>query len=321
MEGLIYRFGAYDTNVAVLSNFFVTPWTEFVDSIKGNDRLWLMSQTASTLRVLGRFAEAIEILRELELEYQERFDWQSYAITLTELAETSMLTGDLQNAAGIAQRAVERADTTGDWHVRILARAACATAAHQSGNLEAATRLFSEAESLQARSDPAHPILHGFAGFRYCDLLLDQDQNAEVLRRVAANLGYAQQLGGNLAIGINHLILGRAYPPGSPDARSHLDHSVATFRQIGFAEILALALLARATDADLAEAYSLASRSGMRLVLADYHLIQARRLKSLDHLNQADALIRETGYHRRDAQLNALRAELSPPSAGKIREP
>jgi hypothetical protein len=45
----------------------------------------------------------------------------------------------------------------------------------------------------------------------------------------------------------------------------------------------------------------------MRLHLTDYHLAMARRHKSRDHFRKAEALVAETGYHRRDADLESLR--------------
>ena len=72
-----------------------------------------------------------------------------------------------------------------------------------------------------------------------------------------------------------------------------------------------LALLARGTDHDLDEVFRIATRSGMRLHLTDYHLAMARRDKSRDHFLKAEALIAETGYHRRDAELEALRQSVA----------
>jgi len=43
----------------------------------------------------------------------------------------------------------------------------------------------------------------------------------------------------------------------------------------------------------------------------DYHLAMARRHQSQQHLEKAAALIQETGYHRRDPELAALRLSLS----------
>jgi hypothetical protein len=79
-----------------------------------------------------------------------------------------------------------------------------------------------------------------------------------------------------------------------------------------------LALLARGKPEDLDEVFRIATRSGMRLHLTDYHLASARlalrnndRPKALDHFAKAETLIQETGYHRRDPDLAALRAAMA----------
>ena len=64
-------------------------------------------------------------------------------------------------------------------------------------------------------------------------------------------------------------------------------------------EHLARALLVRGTPEDLDEVYRIASRSGMRLLLADYHLAKG-------NFAEAERLIKETGYRRRDPELAEL---------------
>ena len=49
----------------------------------------------------------------------------------------------------------------------------------------------------------------------------------------------------------------------------------------------------------------------MRLHLAAYPLAMARRHKSREHFLKAEALIAETGYHRRDAELESLRQSVA----------
>ena len=61
------------------------------------------------------------------------------------------------------------------------------------------------------------------------------------------------------------------------------------------------------SENDLDEVFRIATRSGMRLHLADYHLAMARRGKSREHFLKAEALVAATGYHRRDAELEELR--------------
>jgi tetratricopeptide (TPR) repeat protein len=137
-------------------------------------------------------------------------------------------------------------------------------------------------------------------------------------------------------------------------ARRHLDGAVEGLRKAGDEEMVARGLLARAAfrrdtgewdkaQEDLDEAYEIASRGGMRLFLADYHLERARLLLAqlpqptverswfggnkttapvltpqqrtiLQDAEQvwkeANALIQATGYHRRDRDLTELRTAL-----------
>ena len=129
-------------------------------------------------------------------------------------------------------------------------------------------------------------------------------------------------------------------------AASWLEQAVAGLRAAGAQHYLPSGLLARATlfrhthnfthaRQDLQEVYDIAEPSGMRLFLTDYHLEMTRLIleeskvlaPSLDtpkathssqtpestltlegHINQAEALINATGYHRRDAELAELKS-------------
>jgi tetratricopeptide (TPR) repeat protein len=186
----------------------------------------------------------------------------------------------------------------------MIGRTVLADALHQSGDIDEAMRLFAEAERLQAERQPAYPILYSFQGYQYCDLLLGQGQAAEVLRRASQTLLIAERHLGLLPIGLDHLSLGRAHPADSAAAFYHLDQAVDFLRRGGALEFLPHALLARSTPYDLDEAFRIATRSGMRLHLADYHLAKG-------NLAEAEALINATGYHRRDRELAALRARVA----------
>ena len=151
---------------------------------------------------------------------------------------------------------------------------------------------------------PAHPILYSVQGYQYCDLLFGQGQTSEVLRRASQTLDWVEPQHWLLDIGLDHLSLGRAHPTGSAEAIHHLDQAVDFLRRAGQLIYLPLALLARGTPHDLEEAFRIATRSGMRLHLADYHLAKG-------NLAEAEALINATGYHRRDPELAALRARVA----------
>ena len=186
-------------------------------------------------------------------------------------------------------------------------RALLAFVFHLSGTLAESSRLFAEAEHFRAERDSAPGILDSYRGYRYCDLLLRLGQTGEVLRRATQTLRWSREL---LDIGLDHLALGRAYPDGSLESATHLNQAVDNLRGSGNLDMLPLALLARGTPRDLDEVFRIATRSGMRLHLTDYHLAMARLHHSREHFEKAETLIAETGYHRRDAELEAIRQSL-----------
>jgi tetratricopeptide (TPR) repeat protein len=201
-----------------------------------------------------------------------------------------------------------------------------------------AEELFHEAEHLQAEWQPAYPRLYSFSGYRYCDLLLDLGRAAEVRDRAQQTLEWATEAGaGLLTIALDHLSLGRAEfvaheADGSGDlaeAEGQLNQAVDGLRSAGTIHNLPWGLLARVgyfritkqfdrARRDLREAMRIATRSGMRLHECDAHLEYARlelaqrnRETARPHFTDAEKLVATTGYHRRDRDLDELRAALS----------
>jgi tetratricopeptide (TPR) repeat protein len=301
---LTKKLGAFGTNLSLLAGFFEMPWTKPVAALSPTFQTWVISRVGFVLRAVGRLADAIAPTRcggEAEVESK---DWRNAAISYSNLTELHLALGNVPEATAAAQQAVDFADRSGDGFLRIALRTALAGALHQSGDLAEATRLFAEAERLQAESQPEYPILHSLQGYQYCDLLLGQGQIAEVLRRASQTLPWVEAQRWLLDIGLDHLSLGRAHPSGSVEAAQHLDQAVDFLRRAGQLVWLPLGLLARGTPHDLDEAFRIATRSGMRLYLADYHL-------ACGNLVEAEALINETGYHRRDGELEELRKRLA----------
>ncbi|MCP4426855.1 MAG: hypothetical protein GY803_20395, partial [Chloroflexi bacterium] len=209
---------------------------------------------------------------------------------------------------------------------------------------EEAEALFREAEEMQKEEQPDYPYLYSLQGFHYCDLLLSLGRVQEVRQRAAQTLEWVKQQNWLLDIALDRLSLGRAAllqavqereaadsenpaeHPALREAESWLEQAVAGLRDAGRQDYLPRSLLARAALRrvcrdfekawiDLNELYEIASRSGMRLFLADYHLEAARVLNAegriaemREHLAAAASLIEETGYHRRDGELGELRA-------------
>jgi hypothetical protein len=104
---------------------------------------------------------------------------------------------------------------------------------------------------------------------------------------------------------------------------SHLEAALQGLRQANIVELVVDGLLTRAewrawlsnedgAKADLREAEAVGMQGGMRLHLADLHLLRARLDAARnppfarEHLAQAATLVSNTGYHRRDAEIIAL---------------
>ena len=266
----------------------------------------MIGESGDTLRNIGRLSDAIEPARVSAEAYAKSASWQNAGIAYSSFSLLHLATGNLPASVAAARQALDFADRSGNVFQRLTKRVGLADALHQSGDLAEAARLFAEAERLQAERQPEWPILYSLQGYRYCDLLLGQGQSAEVLRRASQTLRWSGDHRILLDIGLDHLSLSRAHPSGSPEAAHHLERAVDFLRRAGRLDMLPLALLARGTDHDLDEVFRIATRSGMRLHLADYHLAKG-------NLAEAERLINETGYHRRDPELAALRAKKANP--------
>ena len=305
---LISQLGEFGTNLSILASFFATPWTEPVQSLSVEYKSWLIGEAAFTLRALGRLADAVAPMNASAEARVNGKDWRNASVIHGNLSELYLSLGSLTESMRVARKHVTYADQSQDELQRYVARATLASVHHQLGNIETALPLFEEAERLQAKH--FYPILYSLPGYLYSDLLLDEGRNEVVIKRTEETLKIAKANFGPLHIGLDHLTLGRAHEPGSLESRHHLIEAIKCIRHSGYLDYLARALLACPTDSELEEAFAISYRSQMPLHLADYHLIKAGRLRSQDHFKKADAIIRATGYHRRDPVLQVLRAKV-----------
>jgi tetratricopeptide (TPR) repeat protein len=299
--------GAFGIDLSLLTNFFENPWFRPVANLLPKNQTWVLSGAGYGLRALGRLSDALEPMRSAAERRVKEQDWRNAARNYGSLSELLLSLGQVQPAIAASRQSIDLADQSHEQFEQMSVRTILADAVFQSGDLVEAQRLFAEAERLQAERQPDYRILYSLHGFRYCDLLLEQGQTAEVIRRATESLRLAEARHWLLDIGLDHLSLGRAYSPGSPETVRHLNQAVDFMRQSGNLDDLPRALLARGSPADLDEVFRIATRSGMKLHLTDYHLVSARLAianhdlaKAHEHIQQAESLIKETGYHRRD---------------------
>jgi tetratricopeptide (TPR) repeat protein len=295
----VHKLGAIGADLATLSGFFGPPWRKPADGLTEEAEAAFLGWAGFLLRALGRLAEAAQPMQTgLEARIAQE-DWENAAKDASNLSELHLTVGDVAQAVDTAHQSVELADRSGDAFMRMYTRTTLADALHQAGRLEEAAARFREAEAMQQERQPGFPLLYSVQGYRYCDLLLDQGQAAEVRRRATQSIKIAQRNNWLLDIALGHLSLGRAHLMlarqtsevsqdfGSLEAAAHLNRAVDGLRQAGTQHHIPLGLLARATlfraqgeynraQRDLDEALAIATRGGMRLFEADCHLEYAR---------------------------------------------
>jgi tetratricopeptide (TPR) repeat protein len=342
------KIGAFGSDLAALSGLFDPPWRQPVAALREDGKAFILGEAGYDLRALGRLAEAAQPMQAgLEARIAQE-NWDNAARNASNLSELYLTAGDLAQALNYAQQSVELADRRGEWGQRVINRTTLADALHQAGRMSKAEAAFREAEELQKARQPEFPLLYSLQGFRYCDLLLSQGKYHEVQSRAEKALDIVLHGSRNLLdIGLNNLSLGRAYlqeatltrasrslslkgrgvgGEGMTQAATHLQRAVEGLRQAGQQQYMPLGLLARAelhrftgmfakAQNDLDEAFTIATRSGMRLHEADCHLEYARlylaqgeKDQAREHLAKAKVLIDQTGYHRRDKDAQELEA-------------
>ena len=308
---LTQKLGFFGTDLALLTNFFANPWSQPIATLSPTDQAWVINEAAFALRALGRLADAVDPMHASAEASAQLKAWDRAAVSYSNLSDILLTLGSVRAAISAAQKSVDFATRSGDSYHRVSKRTTLAYALHQSGDPIAARTHFTAAERLQVVWQPNCPILYSLWGYRYCDLLLAQGQNAEVHRRATQSLVWMEQDCFLVDIALDHLSLARAGDP------SHFAPAIDGLRRAGYLDYLCLGLLARGTQHDLDEVYKIATRSGMRLHLTDYHLKQAaldlangNQTKAREHTQKAADLIQATGYHRRDPDLARLRQQL-----------
>ena len=328
--------GAFGSELAALSSFFAPPWSTPVAALSDAYKAFLFNEACFGLRALGRLAEAVEPMEGgLDAAVMQE-DWNNASRYSGNLSELHLTLGRVDEAIACAERSVEYAVRSEDAFLRMVKRTTLADSLCQAGQLGQSEKRFQEAEAMQKDRQPQYPLLYSLQGYQYCDLLLERGRHEEVLDRAAQTLEWATAHLGLLDIGLDHLSLARAAVAAAESgrgealdrARSHAQAAVDNLRLAGTQDHLPRGLFGRAEvyrltgdlDAargDLEAAMAIATRDPagqMKLFETDCHLALARveltaanTDQGREHLQAAEDLIEETGYHRRDEELQRMK--------------
>lgn len=331
--------GAIPSSLAVLSNFFVKPWTEPLPELNDATKANVLNWAGFRLRALGRLEAAKEPLATSLKMYEGWKDWEKAASAASNLAGLYLGLGEVGKAIGYAQKSVLYADQSRNAVEQASRRTTLADIYHHIGDLAEAEKYFEEAEKLH-QENPEEECLYLYSlwGFRYCDFLLEQGHWAEVLKR-AEEAGKANDCKQHkLDMAMNKLMFGRAYlaqaqkldfrdTEVTQKAGDFINEAIAELRAANENHHLPKGFLARArfyrltntkpdiARKDLEEVRAISShrRGNMRLYQTDYHLEAAwleldegKPDTARAHVVAAEKLIKETGYKRRLPELKTL---------------
>lgn len=192
-DSVVRRHGLFSDDLTALYAFFDLERGVPVKSLRAHDRRFVLEQTATRLRWVGRLAECCTLMEQVLVETPNRASPETLAVPLRYLAECRLMRGELEDAKVAATRAVAAARRGKRWIDHVAATSILAATLHHAGAAQEASRLFDEAERIQAANDQLQPYLHSVRGFRYHEFLLDQDQFDEVVKRCTFNLQRTQR--------------------------------------------------------------------------------------------------------------------------------
>lgn len=317
------NLGAYGSDLALISNFFIKRWKKPVDDLTNDTKIFILGSSGFCLRAIGRLDEAIQPMLAGLGSCIEAEAWSDAARSAQNLSELYLILGNITEAQNYAEKNIDFGSRSHEIELTISSNTTLANTLFHSGKINKALNVFRKAELIHKKKN-RKSFLYSTDGFQYCDLLLNQGKYPVVLTRAHQTIKVFK--GACLSIALDYLSLGKAFlvqalheeSSNFSQAKEHLNKAIEELRQFGGQEFTICGLLARtklyiASDdiknakRDLDEAFTLAERSGMKLYQADCHLEYARlnlaigkKEEAGQNLVTAKEMVEKMGYHLRD---------------------
>lgn len=330
------KLGGISDEIALAANYFKKPWDTFHEGLSQELEHSLIPLVAVSLNALGRAAEVIEALINFTQMMAKQKEWERAVILSKILSNQHLTLGRLTDALETAKLGIRYSDYLNDPRKRAESRALYAKTLHQIGDKALALSVFKESEDMYLAE--GFDSLYPYSTLGYYDLMIDLGESSSIWEKLkqqkilsndvnTTNIPILEVTLATLTVA-NIVFLVGDYPSAIDAAELVVTNLYKSGRQ----DLIPLGLLTRAkisrktgdfskSHQDLKEVYDIANSAGMRLYLTDYHLEMAQLLlkqwqqKLLDDSAQLDIqkqiasavkLIEETGYHRRDAEIEAL---------------
>ena len=322
---VVWQLGAYETQLSLMLEFFPNGDTSQEPQVSDpKDKSWILNEVGLCLMSLGRLGEAVPFYERGNAMDAELEDWRNASIGYQNLAELHAHLGALAasaEAAGEALALSRRAENKRDECNSLTRRA---WPAHLSGNLEAASGGFQQAEVLQRETDPTLRYLYSQHGIWHADHLRRTGERVYARQVTEANLEICEQQRWPDDLSRSHRVLGDldADAGQHESARDHYNEALKIARGITFRPALIEALLARGRWAarhqdltgfqnlsglvfsDLNEALGYAVDGGYRIYEADIriglawaHLAASDTNRARQEAERAQRMSADMGYH------------------------
>lgn len=332
-------FGLVGADLAALAGFYKSPWTRFFSGLSPEEEAGLLVDTGFRLRALGRLSEATEAMTEGLRRFKSKPErLRDTARTARFLSEIYLAGGDLQNADSHARDAIKFAQAAFNFMEVTAARIFLAYILNKRGKRKDVEELIA---SIDDKLNPHETTFlagehNALIAFAYCGTLIDAELHLPALTLIERGLPIARKQNWLRAIGLHLVARSRAHAAElvlatRSDNKTELisegtilhdlEEAVKLLRDCGQRDYLPYALLARAdfywrigdplhSAADVNAVLEIAEPAQMRLHAVDGHLLRARLEVASDNhgagradLLEAARLVRETGYHQRDASV------------------
>jgi len=314
---LLYQMGAYETDLALMLEFF--PQGDLSKEPLINDicdKAYLIRSLGLCLMTVGRLQQALSMYtrsRMISLEAEAFLDAGKSCQLLSEL---HIHRGELAISIDCADKAMEyylkAKESCGErcspghemWGVQNAAMGTpqltvcClsyqAWALHLSGDKQEASAIFKRAEKLAHENNPKMYYLPDLWGIYHADHLLLMGDTEYARKITEDNLKYAQDNQVTEIISQCHRVMGDIYArSGLQSAKEHYNEALKIARNITHRAVLIEALLGRGrwntlqgniddALANLEEALGYATTGGYRIYEADIHMALAKARGKID---------------------------------------
>jgi tetratricopeptide (TPR) repeat protein len=294
--------GAWGTTLACLGGFFKKQWDEPASELSTRQCGLVLQQAGWLLRGVGRFAEAARALEKARESAQENDNWFLAGVACRNLNQLYEVTGDLQRARRVGQDSIEFAKRSRQASEHVKNATRLAGTLHILGELAAAEECFASA----GITDSCTQVFEPRSGYGFAllgDLLVSRGRCAEATQVVDKVLTAAETVQAAPVVpALANFVKARAdiAQANWDDAKEHFGLCMEKLRTNGEVHQLPRGLLGQAQYylltkssercvENLNEAHEIAERSGMRLWLAEYHLIRARLQADQNQLDLSSA--------------------------------